>query len=300
MKIVSFRIGSEHRVGIHLEAGIFDYSGAHQLYEREVTGRQWRMIRDIETLIRLARFDRESFDKIIEWVTLEGRFDEFIVHDAILDAPLRQPGKIIALARNYAGHARETGAEPPREPVFFAKSASTIIGPDASIEIPEGTGRVDPEVELAVVIGERVRNCLREDALKMVAGYTIINDVTARSLQKEAIERGLPWYLAKNLETFCPMGPCVILSEAVANPHDMDIELSVNGEIRQKDNTRNMLFDIPAIIEHLSERIRLEPGDIIATGTPAGIAPVLPGDVVACHISEIGELRNPVAAAPAA
>ncbi len=299
MKIVSFRIGSEHRVGISLEAGIFDYSGAHQLYEREVTGRQWRMVRDIETLIRLARFDRESFDKIIEWVTLEGRFDEFIAYDAVLEAPLRQPGKIIALARNYAAHARETGAEPPGEPVFFAKSASTIIGPDASIEIPEGIGRVDPEVELAVVIGERVRNCPREDALKMVAGYTIINDVTARSMQKAAIERGLPWYLAKNLETFCPMGPCVILSEAVADLHDMDIELSVNGEVRQEDNTRNMLFDIPAIIEHLSRRIRLEPGDIIATGTPSGIAPIAPGDLIACRISGIGELRNPVAAAPA-
>ncbi len=294
MKIVSLEIGSEHRVGIELEVGVFDFSAAFQAYEREVTGRQWRMIRDIETLIRLARFDVQSFDSILEWVTLEGRFESFLVSRPKIAAPLRQPGKIIAMARNYVDHALETGAEPPTEPIFFVKSSSTIIGPGRAIEIPSGIGRVDPEVELGVIIGESIRNCPREKALDAVVGYTIINDVTARDLQKSAKAAGQPWYMSKNLETFCPMGPCVILADGSIDPDLLDVYLYVNGELRQQENTAAMIFDVATIISRISCYMRLEPGDIIATGTPAGIGPIFPGDLVKCHIPEIGELVSPV------
>ena len=297
MKIVSLQVGSEHRIGIELEVGIFDYSAAFQAYEREVTGREWRMIRDIETLLRFARFDNHSFDAVLQWVTLEGRFESFLVSRPRLAAPIRQPGKIIAMARNYVEHARETGAEPPTEPIFFVKSASTIIGPGHSIEIPAGVGRVDPEVELAVIIGESVRNCPRDKALQAIAGYTIINDVTARDMQKTAKKAGQPWYLSKNLETFCPMGPCVLLADESIDPDLLDIYLYVNGELRQHENTAAMIFDVATIISRVSCYMRLEPGDIIATGTPAGIGPIFPGDLVKCHIPEIGELVNPVKAA---
>ncbi len=295
MKIVSFKLGSEHRVGVELEAGLFDFSCACQACEREVSGRQWRMIRDIETLIRLARFDAAAFDSVFEWATVEGRFEEFLVDRPVLDAPLRSPGKIVALARNYGDHARETGCDVPTEPVLFAKNPSAIIGPNAAIKIPKEMGRVDPEVELAVVIGESVRNCRREDAMRAVAGYTIINDVTARDLQTSLKDRGLPWHLSKNLDTFCPLGPCVVLAEAVPDPQDIAMELYVNNELRQSDNTASMVFDIPALITYISRYMTLEPGDIIATGTPAGIAPINPGDLVKCRLAGIGELINPVA-----
>ena len=282
------------RIGVALGATVFDYSAAHQLYEREVTGVQWPIITDTVQLIRMGRFTSELLNKILDWTADVDRVDEFMHAKCRLLPPLRRPDKIIALARNYAAHAKETGSKVPTEPVVFCKTNHAIIGPDAPIEIPEGIGRVDYEAELAVVIGDTARDVRREDAYRYVAGYTILNDVTARDLQKKATSAAHPWYLSKNIDTFCPIGPCVITPDAVENPMNLAIECQVNGETRQKDRTSSMIFDIPALIEYLSRLVTLEPGDIISTGTPEGIGPLVPGDTVTCIIEGIGELSNPV------
>jgi len=300
VKIVRFLHGKDSspanaRIGIMLGATVFDYSAAHQLYEREVAGVQWPIITDTVQLIRLGRFTSELLNRILDWMSDGDRLDEFMHPEYRLLPPLRRPDKIIALARNYAAHARETGSKVPTEPVVFCKTSHAIIGPDAPIEIPDGIGRVDHEVELAVIIGDTVREVRREDAYRHVAGYTILNDVTARDLQKKAIAAAHPWYLSKNLDTFCPIGPCIVTPDAVGNPMDLAIECQINGETRQKDRTSSMIFDIPVLIEYLSKLVTLEPGDVLATGTPEGIGPIEPGDTVTCIIENIGELVNPVA-----
>jgi len=282
------------RIGVALGAAVFDYSAAHQTYEREVTGVQWPMITDTVQLIRLGRFTTELLNKILDWAADADRLDEFMHAECRILPPLRRPDKIIALARNYAAHARETGGKVPTEPVIFCKTSHAIIGPDTPIEIPEGIGRVDHEVELAVIIGDTAREVRREDAYRYVAGYTILNDVTARDLQKKAIAATYPWYISKNVDTFCPIGPCIVTPDAVENPMNLAIECQVNGETRQKDKTSSMIFDIPALIETISKLVTLEPGDVLATGTPEGIGPIVPGDTVTCIIEGIGELTNPV------
>lgn len=213
---------------------------------------------------------------------------------ARLLAPIVRPSKIVALGRNYAAHAREAGNEVPQEPVLFAKAPSTVIGPTDDIVYPEGVKRLDPEIELAVVIGRKASKVSEAEAMDYVAGYTIVNDVTARDVQRAAIEAKLPWFRSKSMDTFCPMGPCLVLTDEIQDPHDLDITLSVNGEARQKSNTGMMMFKIPRLIATISGYMTLEPGDVIATGTPEGIAPLNVGDLVECAVEGLGSLRNRV------
>jgi len=209
-------------------------------------------------------------------------------------APLPRPNRIIAIGRNYADHAAEQDADVPTEPIVFQKSETSVIGPDKPIVIPEDAGRCDFEGELAVVIGKRGRNVSEKEAMDYVAGYTLINDVTARDEQKRAIARSLPWFMSKSYDTFGPLGPCIVTADEIRNPHALEITTSVNGEVKQKAKTSDMLFTIPKLIAYISHRITLEPGDVIATGTPSGIGQIKPGDVVEVTIAEIGTLSNPV------
>lgn len=225
-------------------------------------------------------------------------------------APLSNPGKILAAGKNYVDHAAETMQARDEElklqpfPRGFVKVPSSIVGPDDPVEISHVTGQLDYEVELAVVIGKRGRHIRREDAYDHIMGYTILNDVSARDIQLQEAEYG-NHMIGKNMDTLCPIGPWIVLKEGLSDPMNLDIELSVNGRVRQKSNTAKLIHDIPAIIERWSWTT-LEPGDIIATGTPAGVAlggkePYLaPGDVMECYIEGIGHLRNHVvnAAAP--
>ena len=153
---------------------------------------------------------------------------------------------------------------------------------------------MDHEVELAVVIGKKASGVKRKKAFEHVAGYTICNDVTARTLQTGDINRRYPWFRTKSFDTFTPLGPWIVTSDAIRQPVRLDIECRVNGKVRQRSNTRHMLFDIPAIIEYVSRYITLDPGDVISTGTPEGIGRIEHGDTVACRIEGIGELKNPV------
>jgi 2-keto-4-pentenoate hydratase/2-oxohepta-3-ene-1,7-dioic acid hydratase in catechol pathway len=161
--------------------------------------------------------------------------------------------------------------------------------------VRESCGRVDYEAELAVVIGRQARFVAEEEARDYIGGYTIVNDVTARGIQQTDIERGLPWFRSKSMDTFCPMGPVVALPDDMTWPVEVDIELRVNGEVRQKGNTSSFVFSIPKVLSFITRYMTLEPGDVISTGTPNGIGPIAPGDLIEITIPPIGTLRNPVA-----
>lgn len=211
-----------------------------------------------------------------------------------LTAPLPRPPRILAIGRNYAEHAAEMGNEAPGEPIVFQKASSSVIAHGQPIVLPPHAGRVDYEGELAVVLGAGGRNVSEADALSLVAGYTLFNDVTARDEQKRAIARSLPWFLSKSYDTFGPLGPCIVTRDEIKDPHALALTLSVNDEVKQQASTGDMLFSIPKLISYLSQHMALEPGDVIATGTPPGVGPLKAGDTVQVHISEIGTLSNPV------
>lgn len=203
-----------------------------------------------------------------------------------LYAPLK-PGKIIAVGRNYADHAKEQNAEVPPYPMLFLKAPSSVIAQGETILIPPQSERVDHEVELAVVIGKRGRWIALENAMQHVFGYTIANDVTARDLQNKDGQ----WTRAKGFDTFCPLGPWI---ETELDPADALISCRVNGQMRQMSSTREMVFSVAQLIVFISTIMTLEPGDLILTGTPSGISPLKPGDQMETEIEGIGILKNPV------
>jgi 2-keto-4-pentenoate hydratase/2-oxohepta-3-ene-1,7-dioic acid hydratase in catechol pathway len=214
-----------------------------------------------------------------------------------LRTPLPRPNRILAIGRNYAEHAKEQGKTVFEEPIVFLKASTSVIGPDEAIEIPEWVGRVDYEGELLVVLGKGGKNVPEADAMDLVCGYSLFNDVTARTLQRADQERKHPWFRSKSLDTFGPLGPYLVTADEIPDPHNLRLTLSVNGETKQNDTTASMVYSIPALIAFLSKHFRLEPGDVIATGTPSGIGPLVPGDVVEVSIPGLGTLRNPVVAA---
>jgi len=206
-----------------------------------------------------------------------------------------KPSKIICLGRNYAEHAKELGHEIPKEPVIFLKPPSALIGPEETIILPRKSQRVDHEVELAVIIGKKGKNIPRAKAMDHVLGYTILMDLTARDIQWEAKEKGLPWTVAKGFDTFAPIGPRVV-DKRELDVNDLEIGLKVNGEVRQLSRTSKMIFKIDEIIEYVSSIMTLEKGDIIATGTPEGVGPLRHGDFVEAWIEGIGVLKEKVLA----
>lgn len=200
-----------------------------------------------------------------------------------------RPSKIIALGRNYSEHMAEMKEEPEPEPIFFLKPVSSIVHDKGTVIMPSLSKEVQYEVELAVVIGKKAKAIPQPTALDYVYGYTIMLDMTARDLQRIAIERRLPYALSKGFDTFAPIYH-IMPKRRIPDPHNLDISLSVNGELRQKSNTRNMIFKIPHIISYLSNVMALDKGDIISTGTPSGVSPLKPGDVMTATIEKIGTL----------
>jgi acylpyruvate hydrolase len=224
----------------------------------------------------------------------------FALPEVALKAPLPRPGKLILLGLNYRDHAEETGQKIPEVPTVFSKYLNSIIGPGAPILIPRATEQIDYEAEFAFVIGQRGQAIPRQRALEYVAGYTIINDVSARDYQFVTSQ----WMVGKTFDTHCPMGPALVLKDEIPDPHQLDIHLSIAGEVLQKSNTQQLIFKIPETVEYLSHIMTLEPGDVISTGTPAGVGfarkpPrwLRPGETVRVEISGLGVLENPVAKA---
>jgi 2-keto-4-pentenoate hydratase/2-oxohepta-3-ene-1,7-dioic acid hydratase in catechol pathway len=203
------------------------------------------------------------------------------------------PSKIVCVGRNYIDHARELGNEVPQIPLIFLKPPSSIIAPGETIYLPPQSKQVEHEAELVVVIGKRGRRIIAEEAKNYILGYTIGNDVTARDLQKIDDQ----WTRAKGFDTFCPFGPWI---DTDFDPADALITCRVNGQMRQMASTRDMVFSVSTLIAYISSIMTLEPGDLIFTGTPAGVGPLHDGDVVEVEIDGLGHLSNPVKAEPGA
>jgi 2-keto-4-pentenoate hydratase/2-oxohepta-3-ene-1,7-dioic acid hydratase in catechol pathway len=222
-----------------------------------------------------------------------GDLPELSELDGRLGAPIARPGKIVCIGLNYRDHAAETGAAISEQPVVFMKAPYTLVGPNDTVLIPRGSVKTDWEVELAVVIGRSARYLdSPADALECVAGYAISNDVSEREYQ---LERSGQWDLGKSCETFNPMGPWLVTADEIPDPGALSLRLSVNGVPRQNGSTADLIFDVPYLIWYLSRHMVLEPGDVINTGTPAGVAlglpgtPYLrPGDIVSVEIDGLG------------
>lgn len=225
---------------------------------------------------RARRFDGAPFDG--------GRLSgaELTWSPADLRAPVR-PSKVVCVGRNYAAHAKELGNEVPKEPLLFFKPPSAVIGPDERVVLPPESERVEHEAELGVIIGRRVRRVAREDAMSAVYGYTCVCDVTARDLQKKDGQ----WTRAKGFDTFCPVGPWI---ETELDPSNLGVKCTVDGVVRQDGRTSQMMFDVAALVAYVSAAMTLEPGDLIVTGTPEGVGPLVAGNRVVVSIEGIGDL----------
>ena len=202
------------------------------------------------------------------------------------------PSKIVCVGRNYVEHAAELGSDMPAEPIFFLKPPSALIGHGAAIELPEESQQVEHEGEIGVVIGRSLRHASREEVMAGVAGVVCVNDVTARDLQRTDVQ----WTRAKGFDTFCPAGPRVVPLDQLPALEELEVFCRVNGDVRQHGHARDMAFDIPSILSYISQVMTLQAGDIVATGTPAGVGPLAAGDLVEVEIPGVGVLMNPVAA----
>ena len=232
-----------------------------------------------------------------------GELPELAATDGLrIGPPVARPGKIVCIGLNYRDHAAETGAAIPQRPVVFMKDPGTVVGPYDEVLIPRGSARTDWEVELAVVIGATARYLESpEAAMACVAGYTISHDVSEREFQ---LDFSPQWDLGKSCETFNPLGPWLVTADAVPDPQALGLRLSVNGEVRQDGHTKDMIFDVPYLVRYLSQYMVLRPGDVINTGTPAGVALALPGtpylrsgDTVELSIDGLGSQRQTFARA---
>ncbi|MFC1716682.1 fumarylacetoacetate hydrolase family protein [Candidatus Poribacteria bacterium] len=334
MKLVTFQINGEARLGACVGDNIFDLNACYSLYLTGVTREKVSEISK-DTLLKMEDKTRKEMPTcMIEFLQLGAPVMErarkvlqrmaefsaadlseccivFKATDVSLDAPIPWPGKILCLAGNYAEHIREGGKEVAGKanmaPKVFMKPNTSVIGAGDAIAVPKKGNKIDWEAELAVVIGKTGKYIKQADAYDYVVGYTIMNDVSERSLiidaDREPSEwnRFFDWLNGKWMDTFAPMGPCLVTKEEIEDPHDLRISLRVNGETKQDASTGDMIFNIPELIEFTSRLMTLEPGDIISTGTPSGVGSasgtfLKPGDVVETEVEGLGVLRNPVEA----
>ena len=255
------------------------------------------------SMLDLIREGETAYDRAREILIDAPARARLTPHGVRLMAPIQRPTKnVFCVGRNYKEHvdegyrARGTEIVYPKAPQFFTKAPTAVAGPDEVVYLdPKVTQKFDYEAELGVVIGSGGKNIAEADALDAIFGFTIINDLTARDLQRHHDQ----WFKGKSLDRSCPMGPCIVHRSAIGNPQDLGLQLTVNGELRQKSRTSNMIFSIPKIIADLSLGMTLEPGDIIATGTPQGVGFAMEppcfladGDEVVIDIEQIGQLRN--------
>jgi 2-keto-4-pentenoate hydratase/2-oxohepta-3-ene-1,7-dioic acid hydratase in catechol pathway len=216
-----------------------------------------------------------------------------------LHAPIPRPPKVICIGLNYRDHAIESNMPIPTIPVVFSKFSNTVIAPGDNVVIPSNTEKPDFEAELAFVMGKCPRHVAKEDAMKFVFGYTIVNDVSARDFQLQTSQ----WLVGKTFPTFCPMGPWIVTADEIADPHNLRIGLRIDGETVQDSSTKELIFGIPELVAHLSSIIEFEPGDVVSTGTPPGVGMgrkpprwLKPGETMTVFIEGIGELTNPCVA----
>lgn len=247
-----------------------------------------------------AFFASGGVEALDQWLT-QNAASAPRVHSSIRwGPPICRPSKIVCIGLNYRDHAAETNAKIPDEPIVFMKATSALAGPNDAVVIPRGAEKVDWEAELAVIIGKKASYVAREQALEFVAGYALHNDYSERDFQ---LNRGGQWVKGKSADSFGPLGPFLATRDEIPNPGSLGIWLKVNGEMRQKSSTANMIFDVPTLVSYVSQFMTLLPGDVISTGTPGGVAmgmktPVYlkPGDIVELGIDGLGSARQKAAA----
>jgi 2,4-didehydro-3-deoxy-L-rhamnonate hydrolase len=279
MKLFQFKSQNQTRRGLIIGEQHYDVSELTNAYDEDFFAN--------DGIASLASAIAEGKGKAIDQQAIE-----------ILLAPIARPSKIVCIGLNYADHARETGATPPKEPVVFMKATTSMVGPNDDIQIPLNSQKTDWEVELAVVIGQKARYVSEADAMKYVAGYCLHNDVSEREFQ---LERGGTWDKGKGCDTFAPMGPYLVTPDEIADVNNLRLWLEVNGQMMQDGNTSNLIFKIPELVSYVSMFMTLLPGDVISTGTPAGVGlgmkpPVYlkVGDVVTLGIDGLGTATQKV------
>jgi 2-keto-4-pentenoate hydratase/2-oxohepta-3-ene-1,7-dioic acid hydratase in catechol pathway len=283
MRFVTFESGAQPRPGLLSDNGLVtDLTGA-----------------GFASLLDLIEAGSEGRAKAEKFAASASKDQQHPLEKIKLLAPIPRPRKLICVGLNYRDHAAETGSEIPSVPTIFNKFATAVVGPGANIVLPKVSKSPDYEAEFAFVIGRGGRQIAAADWERHVFGYTIVNDVTARDYQRATTQ----WLMGKTFDTFAPMGPWITTADAIADPHALDIQIEINGELLQNSNTRELIFKVPDLIAFLSSVFTLEPGDIVSTGTPAGVGVarkpqrfLRPGDDVVVKIPAIGELRNPVVA----
>ena len=276
MKIVTFELSGRKQAGVLLNDRIVGLAKA-----------------GFSDVLSILSGGAEAIERIRQFIA--GAPAGLPFADAKLCAPIPDPPKILCMGLNYRDHAKEAGLEIPRYPVLFPKYHNTVIGSGEPVVLPQNSRKPDYEAEFAFVIGKRARHVHAEDWRDYVAGYMNANDVSARDYQMSVSQ----WTMGKNFDTFCPMGPYLLTADEIRDPHDLGISLTLNGETMQSSNTRELIFKIPETVAFLSSVMTLEPGDVVLTGTPAGVGfsrkpPrwLAPGDEIVVRIDGLGELRN--------
>jgi len=283
MKLIRFGEAGGEKPGLQLEDGTrIDASGFGSDWDEAFLG-------------------GDGLDRLAGWLASNRDGAPRVDSSVRLGPPICRPSKIVCIGLNYRDHAAETGAQTPSEPVIFFKASTALVGPDDDLVIPKGAQKVDWEVELCVVIGKKARYVEKDAAAAHVAGYALHNDYSERAFQ---LEHGGQWVKGKSADTFAPLGPFLATADEIPDPQALEMWLEVNGTTRQKSSTSQMIFDVPTLVSYLSGFMTLLPGDMISTGTPAGVGlgvkpePVFlkPGDVVELGIDRLGRSRQRVVA----
>ena len=284
MKLATFTHENETRVGVVTDDGVVDLARVAPELPRDMLG-----------LLAAGPPALEAAQRAIRGTP------RIPLADVRLEAPVPRPGKFLGVGLNYADHVAEAGIETPQHPTIFNKQSTCVTGPHDEIHLPRASHVLDYEGELAFVIGRRCRHVGRDEARDVIAGYTIVDDVTVRDWQL----RIPTWTIGKSFDSHGPMGPWIVTQDELTDPHRLDLRTWVNGELRQESNTKHLIFDCFALVEHLSTAFTLEPGDVVATGTPGGVGIAMKppqllkaGDVVRIGIEGIGEIENRVVAEP--
>lgn len=302
MRIITFQVNGQTRWGALQNSYAIDLNLAHAMLRATRSQEPQYLADSVLDFIQRGDETWDAARETLEFVgerTIEGVM--FPISQVYLNAPIPRPPKIPAIGLNYRDHARETNKPLPTKPIMFAKFPSSVTGPYDTIHVvPEVTQRVDYEAELGVVIGKKAYRVPQGEALNHVFGYTVVNDVSARDVQLGS-DVGGQWVRGKSLDTFCPMGPSIVTGDEIPNPQNLPIRSILNGQTLQDSNTREMIFTVAQLIEFISHGTTLEPGDVIATGTPSGVGdartpPIYmkAGDVIEIEVVGVGRLRNEV------
>jgi len=314
MRLVTYQHEGQSRTGAQLDEQVVDLNRAYHAALRHMGNEDELAVADVrvptdmigllrggDAALRAAQqavaFVRSQLEGNDKTLSLQGI--TYAIDRVSLLPPVMRPGKVVCLGLNYREHAAEAGMAVPEYPVLFHKVAGSLTGHNQPIVVPRISGKIDYEGELAIIIGRRGKYIAEEDALSYVAGYTVGNDVSARDLQFRTSQ----WTTGKMLDTFCPLGPALVTRDEVADPNQLAIKTTLNGQVMQEGNTADMIFRVPFIVSYISEVATLEPGDVILTGTPPGIGNtrtpqvfMKPGDTITVEIERVGKLTNPVVA----